>query len=289
MTQTDNDRQQCWERVLKSNKLFRISHLFAPDEFSGALLALHALFASIEQISSEVSEELVARTKLEWWRFELSQGNIERSRHPVVRHLGETGAAATLPAMALQSLLDSTERRLDANPPSNMNEFNQLCRVIYQPRIHLECTLCGLDSSFVANHNAIALEGGLLQLLRESFVQAKHEFWWIPLNTLARFGVNRQDLRDNSDAHPARTVFGNILDDSREAPTPETRGPRIKTAAPPGLLHLQLTALLQNRQLQHLQSRQPSRFGAELNRWHISDLIAAWKMARQSIRTGVLN
>ncbi len=63
MTQTDNDRQQCWERVLKSNKLFRISHLFAPDEFSGALLALHALFASIEQISSEVSDELVARKK----------------------------------------------------------------------------------------------------------------------------------------------------------------------------------------------------------------------------------
>ncbi len=222
--------------------------------------------------------------KLEWWRFELSPGNIERSRHPVVRHLGETGAAASLPALALQSLLDSTERRLDANSPSNMNEFNQLCRVIYQPRMHLECTLCGLDSSLVANHNAVALEGGLLQLLRESFVQAKQGFWWIPLNTLARFSVTRRDLRDNSDTHPARSVFRHILDDSREALTPEERSPKMKADAPSEFLHLQLTALLQNRQLQHLQSRKPSRFGVELNRWHISDLIAAWKMVQQSNR-----
>ena len=287
MTQIDNDRQLCWERVLKSNKSFRISHLFAPEEYSGPLLALHALFASIDQLNSEVSEDLVARQKLDWWRFELSPGQIEQSRHPVIRHLVETGASALLPDSAVESLLDTADRRLDANPPSNMKEFNQLCHLIYQPRIDLECALCDLDRALFADRNAVAREGGFLQLLRESFVQANHGFWWIPLDSLARFGATRQDLRENSDEHTSRAVFSHILEGSGERPGLQDHGDQLQDHTPPGLLHLQLTALLQTRQLFHLRSKKPSGFGVELNRWHISDLMMAWKMARQKKKNTV--
>jgi phytoene synthase len=282
MTQTDNDRHLCWERVLRSNKSFRISHLFAPEDYSGPLLALHALFASIDQLSSEVSEDLVARQKLDWWRLELSPDQMERSRHPVIRHLVETGASALLPASALAAQLDTAERRLDAYPLSNMKEFNQLSRLIYQPRIDLECALCGLDSAFISDHKAVACAGGLLQLLRESLVQANHRFWWIPLDLLARFGATRQDLRENSDEHASRAVFRHILEGGGERPALQDHRDQLQAATPPGLLHLQLTALLQTRQLFHLRGKKPSRFGAELNRWHISDLMLAWNMARQN-------
>lgn len=268
--------------MLRSNRQFRISHLFAPDEFSGALLALHALFASIDQLSTEVSEDLVARKKLDWWRLELSPDHIGRSRHPVIRHLGETGATTSLPSSALESLLDTAERRLDAQSPSNIKEFNQLCFLIYHPRMVLECALCGLDTAFVDDYKAVACEGGLLQLLRESFVKANPGYWWVPLNTLARFEVTRRDLQENSDAPDGWAVFQHILEGSREQLESEERGDPVKLDVLPGLLHLRLTALLQRRQLHHLQSIKPSRYGAELNRWHISDLMATWKLARQS-------
>jgi phytoene synthase len=282
MTQKDNDRQLCWERVLKSNQLFRISHLFAPPELSGKLLALHALFASVEQLSAEIREEMVARKKLEWWRFELSPAQIERSRHPVVRYLAETGAAVSLPSSALKSLLDAAEYQLDAQPPSNMKDFNHLCILIYQPRIVLEGALSGQEVDLADDQEIDAQEGGLLQLLRESFAQAKPGCWWLPLDTQARFGVTRLNLQEKHDAPAARAVFQHILGVGREQPVPGDRSLQRKRDLPAGPVHLQLTALLQRRQLQHLRSCKPSRFATELNRWHVSDLMAAWKLARQA-------
>ncbi len=251
------------------------------------MLALHALFASIDQLCSEVSEDLVARKKLDWWRLELSSGQIERSRHPVIRHLVETGASALLPAITVASLLAAAERRLDANPPSNMKEFNQLCYLIYQPRMDLECALCGLNSASISDQKAVASAGGLLQLLRESFVLANHGFWWIPLDSLARFGATRQDLRENSDEHASRAVFRHILEGGVEYPALKKHRDQLPAGMPPDLLHLQLTALLQTRQLFHLRGKKPSRFGVELNRWHISDLLLAWNMARQNKKKAV--
>jgi phytoene synthase len=286
MVQQVNDRHLCWERVLRANKLFRISHLFAPEEYAERLLALHALFASIDQLSSEVSEELVARKKLEWWRFELSARQMKHSRHPVVRYLRETGASASLPASALESLLDTAERRIDAIAPLDINEFNHLCLMIYQPKTHLEGALSGLGSELFADRKELVGEGGLLQLMRESFTHSRHGFWWVPLNTLARFGVTRQDLRDKGDAPEVRAVFHHILEKGREPPVPEERRDQVMADSAPGLLHMQLTALLQKRQLHHMKKRDPSRFGTELNRWHFSDLLAAWKLARQIRKKG---
>jgi len=282
MTQKANDQQFCWERVLRSNSRFRLSHLFAPGQYSEALLALHALFASIDQLHSEVSEDAVARRKLDWWRFELLPENIERSRHPVVRHLNETGAAPSLSTAAIGFLLDAAERQIDAQPPANGKEFNKLCSVIYQPRIVLECALSAQDSALIPNQRTVAGEGGILQLLRASCAQAQHDYWWIPLNELARVGVTRQEIRDNCDAEPARAIFGQIMNIKHEPQAADSDHDQMQPSRTPGLLHLHLTALLQTRLMKQLRTIKPSVFSVELNRWRISDLLAAWRMARQS-------
>jgi hypothetical protein len=216
MALENNDQYFCWERVLKSNSLFRVSHLFAPQEFAGQLLALHALFASIDQVRSEVSEELVARKKLDWWRFELLPGNISKSR----------------------------------------------------------------DEALVSNHLMVACKGGMLQLLRESYAQADHAFWWVPLNKLARFGVSRQELRENSDSDASRSLFREVLDVCHLPESSDGVAARMNVVPLPGLVHLQLMALLQSRQLGQLQRKKPSSHGTELNRWRVSDLLAAWRAAR---------
>ena len=280
MALENNDQYFCWERVLKSNSLFRVSHLFAPREFAGQLLALHALFASIDQVRSEVSEELVARKKLDWWRFELLPGNISKSRHPVVRHLNETGAAQCLPGKSLENLLETAEARLDTQAPSDMEGLRRLCRGIFQPRMVLECALSGQDEALVSNHLMVACKGGMLQLLRESYAQADHAFWWVPLNKLARFGVSRQELRENSDSDASRSLFREVLDVCHLPESSDGVAAPMKLVPLPGLVHLQLMALLQSRQLGQLQRKKPSSHGTELNRWRVSDLLAAWRAAR---------
>jgi hypothetical protein len=65
MTPRSNDQQFCWERILESNSLYRVSHFFAPNGFADQLLALHALFASIDLLSSKTRDETVTRKKLD--------------------------------------------------------------------------------------------------------------------------------------------------------------------------------------------------------------------------------
>jgi len=280
MTPNNNDQNFCWERVLKSNCLFRVSHLFAPQQFAGQLLALHALFASIDQVHSEVSEEQVARKKLDWWRYELLPGNISKSRHPVVRQMHETGAASALAEKSLENLPAAAESRLDAHAPSDMAGLVRLCQDIYQPRMVLECALSGQDLARISDHQMMACKGGLLQLLRESYSQAERAFWWVPMNKLARFGVNRQELRENRDSEAARGVFREVLGVCH-LPEP-AQGPDapMNLLPVPGLVHLQLLAILQARQLGQVQRKRPSSHRVELNRWRISDLFATWKAAR---------
>ena len=96
MTETgtgkDNDRQFCWEQVVKTNRVFRISQVFAPRHCAEKLLPLYALFSAIEQICSSASDEDVARSKLNWWRQECLQTEAAKSRHPVMKELSRTGA-----------------------------------------------------------------------------------------------------------------------------------------------------------------------------------------------------
>lgn len=277
----NNNQDFCWERVLRSNRQFRVSHLFAPDEFAGQILALHALFASIDQLNSGAGDEFVARQKLEWWRSELRPGNISKSNHPVLRCLVETGAASSLPAIGLDAFLDSAEVRLAAPAPADHEELEQLCCLIYQPRIELECALSNQDHQFARGLREMAQTGGLLVLMRESEARQEGAFWWIPLSTMARHGVSRAGLEEDCDSEPARGVFQNVLGNDIQTDSSRiTQGQDIG-APSPGLVHLQVMALLQARLLGQLRKKRPSSYQLELNRWRVSDLLAAWNAARR--------
>jgi len=173
-TETGNDRQFCWEQVGKSNRLFRVSQVFAPRDCAEKLLPLYALFSVAEQICSSISDEDIARSKLNWWRNECLQNKPGDSRHPVLKELSRTDALKDLCQESVAGLLDGVESRLYASAPPDMS---------------------GLKGSTLEFEPGLLARNGMLQLVRES-VHRKEQggFWWIPLNLLARHGVSREDI-----------------------------------------------------------------------------------------------
>ena len=115
-----NDRRFCWEQVGKSNRLFRISQIFAPRHCAEKLLPLYALFSAVEQICSSISDEDVARSKLNWWRNECLQNKPTQSRHPVMKELSRTGVLNDLRRESVVALLDGAESRLYASAPPDL-------------------------------------------------------------------------------------------------------------------------------------------------------------------------
>jgi phytoene synthase len=281
MTRNDNVERFCWEQIHKTNLLFRISHLFAPPQMSDQLLALHALFASIELLNSGISEELVARGKLDWWRAELLERDGADSHHPVVSHLYATGALQKLPESTLGLLLDNAESRFEALAPIDEHEFLRLCHEIYRPQVLLESSLGGIDEAFDSVNTAVLFNGGLIQLLRESGRRKENAFWWIPLSLQARFNVNRRELEAFHDPEVLKALFAHILELRCHLAEYQLFDRQAGSVNGAGLVHLQLMITLQSRQLDRLRGMNPAVYSNELSRWRFGDLMTAWKRARQ--------
>ena len=281
MARHDHVQRFCWEQILRTNRLFRVSHLFAPRHLSEQLLALHALFASIELLNYAISEELVTHRKLDWWRAELLQPNAAVSRHPIVRHLYDTGALRKLPASTLGRLLDNAESRFDAPAPKDEDDFLRLCQEICRPQALLELALEGIDETSISFNTTRLFDGGLMQLLRERGRRKENAFWWVPLSILARFKVNRNELEALHDSELLQALFTHIL--ALRGPSADyqmfKRQADFEEGA--GLVHLQLINALQSRQLDRLQGMSPDLYSSELTRWRIGDLMKTWKLARQ--------
>jgi len=268
----------CWEQIAKTNRLFRISRVFAPRAAAPGLLPLYALFSSIEQLCCDISDEEVALKKLNWWRAECLHQDPATSNHPILRAMQHSGAAEKLSRDRIAQLFDGAESRLDAAAPVTLEELESICRAVSEPMLALETSVCGygnLDAHIFAR---LAVQNGLVQLIREG------GRWWLPLNLLARHGVSRAD-----DSGPARQGALRALYAELPGIGSKWRGARIdwqdaRAEERSALRHLFVISGLYARKLQRLDGCTPAEFAQEINSPRLPDLFEAWKVARQFSR-----
>lgn len=281
-SESANDRLFCWEQVSRTNRLFRVSRVFAPAQCAERLLPLYALFSVVELIGSASSDVEVAISKLGWWRNECLHQNRTSSQHPLVKELNRTGAAEVLPGKSLVQLFSGVEDRLSAIAPADMGALKDTCMELFRPQLELE--LAVTESPLTASdfRPELLARNGLLQLLRES---ARHKeqggYWWIPLKSLARHGVSREEIRNDPGSSGVTHLMAELL---KEAVS-WGRDPdgsfinRLKDYAP--ARHIFAISGLSARKLRSLAATAPDQFQAELVRLGPPDLFTAWKHARR--------
>jgi phytoene synthase len=277
-----NEVRFCWEQVLRTNPLFRISAAFAPADRARQLLPLYALFGAVEEICSEHSDEDLARRKLDWWRQECARLESHGSEHPVLRELLHSGAYEALRKDSLARLFENAETRLDPQTPADVDDLQAMCSRLSQPQFELELALSDMHQAMPQSLESIGAVSGLAQLLREAARRRPPaDYWWLPLTLLARHGASRADIsRDGKVDASARPVFADLLESCLGwIPAPEAGGaasePEIAAAR-----HLFVMSKLQFAALRRLQPSQPRKFATELNRVGLPQLYLAWKAAR---------
>lgn len=112
---TDDALSHCARAVRRHDYDHYLCALFAPRRPRARLIALHALELELTRVRARVSEPLLGRIRLQWWRDILLTGG-DGGAHPVVVALAETGAAAALSPRRLEVWLDACERDLDQRP-----------------------------------------------------------------------------------------------------------------------------------------------------------------------------
>jgi phytoene synthase len=278
-----NEQTFCWEQVAKTNRLFRVSHAFAPTRHAPKLLPLYALFSVVEEACSRYSDEYVARSKLAWWRQECLGRDPGKNSHPIIKELSRNAHLGLREQRWMARLLDDAEDRLDAAAPATLDDLWRRCTIVSQPQLELELSLCGVEEAGCAGiENRLGSRSGLVQLLRESLRGPNASaYWWLPLELLARHGVSRAEVQSAPGSDSVQALFVDILGwgdafGVQPGPVGEDSVGRLDSVS-----HLQVLSALQSRLLRRLRTRSPEQYPAEVNRTTLGDLYQAWKTARQ--------
>ncbi|MGQ0675605.1 MAG: phytoene/squalene synthase family protein, partial [Rhodospirillales bacterium] len=92
--------------------------LFAPAERREDLLALAAFNLELARVRELVSEPMLGRIRLQWWREALGEiySGMPR-RHAVIQPLHETIKRRGLDRALLDRMIDARESDMDGKPP----------------------------------------------------------------------------------------------------------------------------------------------------------------------------
>lgn len=262
------DRQVCLEQIQKAAHPFRFTRVFAPREQSEQWLALYAMTSAWERLVKESSEPEIALRKLEWWRYQCLQQELETSKHPVIRLLVHSGAVSHIDRDALARCLDHVAMRIASDPIDDMEALRTLCLENSRAQARLEI---GWFDHPAAPGSA---EFGLAQLIRESFGPAcGNRFWWVPMNTLARYRLSRTALSEKAESEAVQSLFG-VLAESIAAGTDEESATQS-----PGL-HFHLLAHWSGRQVARLGGQRPQSLEKAMMAVKTSDYLSCWARAR---------
>jgi len=278
----DNAAAFCWEQIARTNNLFRISRVFASPHCADRLLPLYALFSVAEQISSTHSDTEIAFSKLNWWRNECLHQPMAASQHPLVREMVRTGMAHSLTIEGLARLFDGVEARLTASAPSDLLDLKERCIEIYKPQLELELAASAPRISASDYLPGLLARNGLFQLLREG-VRRKGQggYGWIPLNSLARHSVSREEIADSTESENVTRLLKEMCTEGISWGEHSGASPGTENIDFSPARHVFAISGLYARKLKGLVSARPSQFAGKMSRLQPTDLFVAWASARR--------
>ena len=175
-----------------------LSALFAPSACREALFALIAFNHEIARIPEAVSEPMLGRIRLQWWRevLEAVYAGEPARRHEVAVPLADAIRACALDRDSFDHLLDERESDLEAEGPPELVALEGYANATGGALTALMLQASGTDA-------APALEAGrqvgaawaLIGTLRAAPRAAAQGRIMLPADLLAKAGITADDLR----------------------------------------------------------------------------------------------
>src|SRR5690606_30767548 len=120
-------QEYCQEKAAASGSSFYYSFLFLPKPQREAITALYAFCREVDDIADECHEELVARSKLAWWRLEIGNLYNGQPQHPVTEALGPAVESYQLNEEYFQEIIDGMEMDLEQNRYAEFKHLQLYC------------------------------------------------------------------------------------------------------------------------------------------------------------------
>lgn len=195
--------QYCEQQTVTARSSFYYSFLFLEPDQRQAMTALYAFCREVDDVVDECSDAGVARTKLDWWRGEISSVYHGAPQHPVAKALQGVVGRYRLPEEHFLEVIDGMEMDLDYDSYPTFRELSLYCYRVAGVVGLMSAEIFGYEDRHTLKYaHDLGLAFQLTNILRDVAEDSRRGRCYIPLDELARFGVTREDLVQGS-AGPA--------------------------------------------------------------------------------------
>lgn len=220
-----------------------LTALFAPADRRDDLLLLYAANLEIAKSREAVSEPLLGRIRLQWWREAIGELYEGRPRqHEILQPLAEAVRRRGLSRVHFDALIEAREADMDDQPPADEALLEAYAEATSAPliRLALEVLGCGSGTEAAARHAGIAYaQVGMLRATAHLAAQRRRT---LPDALLAKHGVRELDLFELRPSAALCAATKEVAQAARRHLT-LARGERVPAAAVPALLPARLAEL----------------------------------------------
>lgn len=242
-------------RLLRQHDYDRfLTGLFAPAARREDLYALYAFNLEIARTREAVTEPMLGRIRLQWWREtiqEIVEGSVRR--HEVAVPLADAIRRWDLPRGSFDALIDAREADLDDVAPATLTALTEYARETGGRLLGLAGHLLAAegeenapavamvpDAALEATGTAYALSG----ILRAVPFHARAKRQYLPVDLMQASGVCQSDYFELRPVAPLAEVCRAVADAARsEIARAREAAASVAPAAMPVLVHARLAEL----------------------------------------------
>ena len=198
--------EYCRQKAARSGSSFYYSFLFLPAARRRAITALYAFCREVDDVVDEVSNPDVARTKLAWWRQEITAMFAGTPAHPVTQALEGVVSAYALPQEHFQAVIDGMQMDLDRNRYLDFVDLERYCHRVAGVVGLMSAEIFGCTQAATRQYaRDLGIAFQLTNIIRDVGEDARRGRIYLPQDELARFGVTAAALlrRETSDGFRA--------------------------------------------------------------------------------------
>jgi NADH dehydrogenase [ubiquinone] 1 alpha subcomplex assembly factor 6 len=170
--------------------------LFAPAARRDALFALYAFNYEIARVRERVSEPMLGRIRLQWWREVVAEAYADgpARRHQIAAAVTAAIRGHGLSRRHFERLIDTRERDLEEGPPATLAALEEYAEGSSAPLLLLALELLGAgDEPAIAAAREVGIGYALAGLSRAAPLLARQQKLMIPADIAARHGLDARD------------------------------------------------------------------------------------------------
>ena len=209
--------QYCQDKARRSGSSFYNSFRFLPQQKRLAITALYAFCREVDDVVDECHEPHVARSKLAWWREEISNTFAGKPHHPVGQALLPAIRAFDLPLEQFLEIIDGMEMDLHSNRYVDFKSLQLYCYRVASVVGLLAAAIFGYRNRQTTKYaHDLGLAFQLTNIIRDVGEDARRNRIYLPLDELQQFGVSEADILQGKETEGFRKLMAFQIERARQ-------------------------------------------------------------------------